>query len=141
MTKKIFFDTNIIADIIDEKRLNHLDAIKIMEKVIKDDYIVCMSEDMITTLYYISKSKKETLEFFKNVIFIDWEILAFDKKILAEAVEISLENSIDLEDILQSLCAKYNGCETIITHDSRFYNCGVSILNTKQFLDENNNNE
>lgn len=134
MSKKIFLDTNIVADIIDAKRANHEKAMKLMEKLIYDDFVVCISEDMLTTLFYISKEKTETLEFFKNVIFQDWEILNFNKKILGDGVELSLKSSLDLEDIFQCLCAKQNGCEIIITNDSKFYNCGLEIFSIEQFI-------
>lgn len=134
MGKKIFLDTNIVADIIDAKRANHSQAIRVMERVIEDDYHVCISEDMLTTLFYISKSKAQTLEFFKNVILVDWDILNFGKETLQEGVDIALTERVDLEDILQCLCAKHNGCETIITNDGGFYGCGLDIANCEQFL-------
>ncbi|MDD2652771.1 MAG: type II toxin-antitoxin system VapC family toxin [Sulfurimonas sp.] len=127
MSKKIFLDTNVVADIIDAKRENHTKAMKLMEKTVNDNYVVCISEDMLTTLFYISKNKKETLEFFQNVIFIDWEILNFTKDILQNGVELSLQNALDLEDVLQCLCAKQSGCETIVTNDNKFYNCGIEV--------------
>jgi predicted nucleic acid-binding protein len=134
MGKKIFLDTNIVADIIDAKRANHSQAIRVMEKLIEDDCRVCISEDILTTLFYISKSKAQTLEFFKNVILVDWEILSFGKETLQEGVDIALTEGVDLEDTLQCLCAKHNGCETIITNDSGFYGCGLDIMNCEQFL-------
>lgn len=134
MGKKIFLDTNIVADIIDANRVKHEQAIHIMEKLIEDDCRVCISEDILTTLFYISKSKAQTLEFFKNVILLDWEVLSFGKSTLQEGVDIALQVSVDLEDTLQCLCAKHNGCQTIITNDSGFYDCGLNIVNGEQFL-------
>lgn len=134
MAKKIFLDTNIVADIIDAKRANHAKAMGVMEKLIEDDCYICISEDILTTLFYISKSKTQTLEFFKNVIFVDWEILSFGKSTLEEGVNRALQESADLEDVLQSLCAKHSGCEMIISNDREFYNCGLDIVRTEQFL-------
>lgn len=134
MGKKIFLDTNIVADLIDANRANHSQAIRVMEKLIEDDCRVCISEDILTTLFYISKSKAQTLEFFKNVILVDWEILSFGKITLQEGVERALQENVDLEDTLQCLCAKHNGCETIITNDRGFYGCGLDIASCEQFL-------
>ena len=136
MGKKIFLDTNVVADIIDAKRANYTQAIKVMEKLIEDGSNVCISEDILTTLFYISKSKVQTLEFFKNVILVDWEILSFGKTTLQEGVDIALQEGVDLEDTLQCLCAKHNGCETIITNDSGFYGCGLDIVGIERFLGE-----
>jgi len=121
-------------DIINAKRANHTKAMRLMEKLIEDDCLVCISEDILTTLFYISKSKAQTLEFFKNVIFVDWEILSFGKSTLVEGVDRALQESADLEDVLKCLCAKHGECEMIITNDSGFYACGLDIVNVKQFL-------
>jgi len=131
---RVFLDTNIVADIIDKSRTNHNLAMESLERLIDNESTICISEDMITTLFYISKEKKWTLEFFKNVVFIDWEILNFSKNILIEAVEIALGGEFDLEDILQSLCAKYNECEVIITNDKKFYNCNIDVVNVHEYL-------
>lgn len=134
MNKKVFLDTNIVADVMNGARAHHKDAMRLLEKLISDDYVVCISEDMISTLYYISKDKTSALEFFKNVIFIDWDILIFGKDILTEGIRISLDNGVDLEDALQCLCAKNNGCNILITNDKKFLDCGIEILTVERFL-------
>jgi predicted nucleic acid-binding protein len=45
-----------------------------------------------------------------------------------------LGNSLDLEDILQCLCAKENGCDVLITNDKKFYDCDIKIMTIKEFL-------
>lgn len=133
-TKKIFLDTNIVADLIDTRRDNHTQSLELLKKLIVNNYEICISEDMVTTLYYILKDKKNTLEFLKNVIFIDWKVLEFGKKVLEKGIELSLENNLDLEDLLQCLCAKENGCSYLITNDKKFYDCGVKIMSSEEFL-------
>lgn len=135
MAKKLFLDTNIVADLIDQNRPNHAQSMSLIEKIILDGWDICISEDMISTLFYISKKKKQTLEFLKNVVFVDWQILGFGKNILEEAVALSLQKEVDLEDILQCLCAKNNGCEVILTNDTRFYDCGIALLKPQEFLE------
>jgi len=98
------------------------------------DYDIYISEDMLSTIYYISKDKKATLEMFENLIFIDWSVVGYGSDTIQEAVKLSLINNLDLEDVLQCLCAKKNGCEVLLTNDKRFYNCGISICNAKEFL-------
>lgn len=136
MAKKLFLDTNIVADLIDQNRPNHAQSMSLIEKIILDGWGICISEDMISTLFYISKKKKQTLEFLKNVVFVDWQILGFGKNILEEAVALSLQKEVDLEDILQCLCAKNNGCEVILTNDTRFYDCGIALLKPQEFLEK-----
>ena len=68
MSKKLFLDINIIIDILDEARLHHLDAQQTLVKIIDEDYQVYVSEDMITTIYYILKGNVKVLYFFKSII-------------------------------------------------------------------------
>jgi predicted nucleic acid-binding protein len=133
--KRIFLDTNIVADIIQKARLNHNNSMKLLEYLILNNYEICISEDMITTLYYILKDKKTTLGFLENLVFIDWTILIFGEKVLKNAVKLSLEENIDLEDTLQCLCAKENDCEVLVTNDKKFYDCGIKIMTAKEYLE------
>jgi len=133
---KIFLDTNIVADLIHISRPNHTESLKLFKYFVLNNYKICISEDMITTLYYILKDKESTLGFLENVIFVDWTILVFGENVLKEAVQVSLKKDLDLEDTLQCLCAKENGCEILITNDNKFYDCGISIYSTKEFLEK-----
>ncbi len=125
--RKAFLDTNIVADLLDTGRRHHRDSLRLVEDFIQNDIQICISEDMISTLYYISKEKIATLEFLKNVVFVDWEVLSYGKEMLHKAVELSLRDGKDLEDILQCLCAKSNGCSVIVTNDTDFYDCGIEV--------------
>lgn len=131
---KIYLDTNIVADMIDPSRRGHKSSVEFLKESIVKHYTICISEDMLSTLYYISKNKTATLNFFKNIIMIDWQVLPFGKDVIAEGIDLSLENDLDLEDILQCLCAKKSGCETLITNDKVFYDCGVSIYGMADFI-------
>jgi predicted nucleic acid-binding protein len=133
---KIYLDTNVVADIIDETRMNHTISLKLLKYLALNNYNIYISEDMLTTLYYILKDKKEILIFFKNLVFIDWNVSAFGLDVIKSATNLSLENSLDLEDVLQCLCAKQNGCEVLITNDNKFYDCGLEIYKTVEFLDK-----
>jgi predicted nucleic acid-binding protein len=133
---KIFLDTNIVADIIHTSRPNHNKSMILLKQLIVNNYEICISEDMITTLYYILKDKITTLGFTDDVIFVDWTILTFGKNVLNQAVKLSLKENLDLEDTLQCFCAKENGCGILITNDKKFYDCGISIYTTEEFLKE-----
>lgn len=91
---------------------------------------------MLTTLYYISKDKKQTLRFFKDLIFIDWNVLIFGMGTIGKATELALEKDVDLEDVLQCLCAKESDCNILITNDKKFYNCGIEVLTVEKFLNK-----
>ncbi len=134
LKNKIYLDTNIVADMIDSSREGHDSSIAFLKESVTENYILCVSEDMLSTLYYISKNKRATLDFFKNIIFMDWKIVSFGKEVIEHAVSLSLEKELDLEDIFQCLCAKKSECKTLITNDNEFYDCGITIVTTEKFL-------
>ena len=137
-TKNIFLDTNVVLDIIESRRKNHSKALRLGSYLLLNDYQILISEDMLTTIFYISGHKQETLIFMKEVILVDWEIVSFGKDVIKNAIDLSLEKNLDLEDTLQCLCAKENGCEVLITNDKKFYDCGVSRSTVEEFLDKIN---
>ena len=131
---KVFLDVNVIVDFMDPHRPRHQDAVTLLQFLLLHSYEICITEDMLSTIYYISKNKEKALLFFNNVIFKQWQVLPFGKEVLDLAVSTSLETKIDLEDLLQCLCAKANGCHILITNDDSFYDCGITIMTTKAFL-------
>ncbi len=134
-SKNIYFDTNIVLDILDTSRVNYKSANKLFKLCIFNNYKIIISEDMLTTIFYIHKDKQQVLEFFK-IIQEDWNISIFGKDVIKNAIDISLKENLDLEDTLQCLCAKENQCGVLITNDKKFYDCGLSIYTTEEFLKE-----
>ncbi len=134
-SRKIFLDTNIVLDILDAERISHHDAVSIWKILVVRGDIIIISEDMLSTVFYIQKDKENTLEFFK-LIQKRWEIVSFGYKIISDAIDLALEKKLDLEDVLQCQCAKENQCNIFITNDKKFYNCGINVMNSKEFLRE-----
>ena len=130
---KIYLDTNVILDFIDINRAGNLLAKKLIDYLYSNDFEIFMSEDMVSTFYYISKDKKVVLEFFKLVI-NEWHIVPFGKDVIETALDITLDNACDLEDVMQCLCAKANGCDALIANDKDFYSCGIACLSADDFM-------
>ncbi len=132
--KSIFLDTNIILDILDTDRSNHVNASKVLEKVIFNGYIIVISEDMLSTIFYIVKNKQAVLDFFKLII-QEWRIVAFGEEVISTAIDFCSQNQgQDFEDTLQCLCAKQQACDFLVTHDNGFIDCGITVLTAQQFL-------
>ncbi len=131
-TNKIYFDTNIVLDIIDPTRKNHDKAKRLWELSAIYQYKIMISEDMLSTIFYINKDQNYTLEFFK-IIYKRWEIVPFGKDVIKRAIELSLEKKLDIEDVLQCFCAKENGCNLFVTGDKKFYDCGIKIIGYDYF--------
>lgn len=133
-SRKIFVDINVIIDFLEQSRQRHTDAVALVEYLTVNDDKICISEDMLTTIYYISTNKKSVLHFLQTII-THWQILHFGEKTIREAIIVSLEKKYDFEDVLQCLCAMANQCDALITHDKTFYDCGIPIYSCREFIE------
>ncbi len=132
---RVFFDINIVLDIIDPMRLHHSKAKDLWKILVTNKVQVLISEDMLSTIFYINADKKYTLAFIQ-LIQKRWEIVPFGKSVIKNAVELALKHNLDLEDLLQCLCAKENDCVALITNDNKFYDCGLNVFSAEEYLNE-----
>jgi predicted nucleic acid-binding protein len=132
-SKRVFLDTNVVLDMLDNSRPNGDGIGELSKRLIIYEYVVVISEDMLSTIFYVHKDKRKTLEFLK-VISKRWIISTFGKDVIKKAIDLSFENNLDLEDVLQYLCAKENGCDILITNDKKFYDCDIKRVTVKEFL-------
>jgi predicted nucleic acid-binding protein len=133
MQTNIFLDINIVLDMMDITRKNHANSLKVLEISIMKNMQIFISEDMLSTIYYINSDKKYALTFFQKMI-QKWKIVSFGKEVIEQALEFCLANGGDLEDALQCFCAKNNGCTFLLTNDKKFNRCGISIVGYEDFL-------
>ncbi len=138
MIKKVFLDTNIILDLLDSRREKHNMSKELISYLVLNSYQIAISEDMLSTIYYIDKNKESVLRFFKTII-SKWEIVSYGLSLIEDAIDISIEKSIDLEDLMQCLSAKKSNCEILITEDRGFYDCGVRLYSASAFLESQKN--
>jgi len=131
--KKVFLDINVVIDFLERSRSRHAQAIDLFNCLILNDYKPCISEDMLTTIFYISKNKTLALEFLKTLV-SKWHVLHFGQEAIKKAIDLSIEKGVDLEDVLQCLCARENDCSMLVTSDARFYDCGMKIYTMEEFL-------
>ena len=130
---RVFLDTNIVLDLLTQERKNHLKSKELLTHLLLNNYEIVISEDMLSTIYYIAKNKSATVTFFQ-AIQEEWIIVPYGKENIAKALIFSLENNSDLEDTLQCFCAKAHDCECVITSDKKFVNCGIDIVDYNKFL-------
>lgn len=131
---KVFFDANILLDILISNRKNHKKALETLVKVSDNYEVLATSEDIITTIEYIaSKNAIECMrvwEFFKSLQ-MHFEILNFSS-ILDTALEhyrrqCEVKEKLDFEDLLQLECAMAYGCDIFITEDKGIAKLDVDI--------------
>ncbi|WP_201338605.1 MULTISPECIES: PIN domain-containing protein [unclassified Nitratiruptor] len=136
MITNIFLDTNIIIDFLDESRSSHHLVVRLIAALIEQECEIFITEDMLSTIYYLVKDKQKVLHFFKDII-DDWNIIYFDKDVIKNAIEFALRSNVDFEDALQCFAAKKHKC-IFITHDKKFVDCGIEIFDCKGFLEHYN---
>ena len=135
VNKRVFLDVNVVVDILDTKRRSHIDTKKLLSFIYKNDIGIVISEDMLSTIFYIVKDKKAVLSFFK-VIQKSWVVTSFGDEVVKKSIELALTEGVDFEDVLQCLCAKQNQCDSLITNDNKFVDCGLRICTVNELLNE-----
>ena len=129
---KVFFDLNIIIDIIDTDRANNQKAVALMQNLMRNGTDIVISEDSISTLYYNlrhSKQKQLILLDFLEVITQKWQLASFGVETIKKAIKYSKNSNADLEDALQYFCADKVGCEVIYTCDKNFPKIAIAVKN------------
>ena len=131
---KIFFDANILLDILIPSRANHQQAIQAYILICDKYDTLATSENILTTIEYIA-SKNGTdcsviWKFFDSLK-NNFELYNFGN-ILDESLKIyhhacNNNQKIDFEDLLQLQCAMKNSCDAFITQDKGIYKLDVGI--------------
>lgn len=121
---KIFFDANILLDILIPNRPNHLKAMEVYEAVCERYDVLATSENILTTIEYIASKNGTECEvvwkFFYSLT-QNFELYNFSE-ILDESLEIyhracKNKEKIDFEDLLQLESAIKNNCQVFLTED------------------------
>lgn len=55
MSKSVFLDTHVVLDFLDLSRDGNSKAVSLMQYLIMNDWIIVISEDMLSTIYFIDK--------------------------------------------------------------------------------------
>ena len=121
---KIFFDANILLDILIPNRPNHGKAMEVYDTVCERYDILATSENILTTIEYIASKNGTECEIiwkFFDSLRESFELYNFSE-ILDESLEIyhqacKKKIKIDFEDLLQLESAIKNRCQVFLTED------------------------
>ena len=127
MERRVFLDTNIVLDLLVEERSDHHKAKNLVIFLLEKSIEIVISEDMLSTIYYVTKDKEKTLLFLKTIQ-SQWYITHYGSEVIMKSLHYALNKKCDLEDALQCFTAIENGCKTLITSDRSFVQCGDIIL-------------
>ncbi len=131
---RVFLDTNIIIDLLDNSREGFMSAALIFEAA-KEGYLdVCVSSHSITDCAYIAR--KKPLDIFQYAIsrilpFVD--VLPLTRDHLAKA---STSSCPDFEDAALIACAEENLCDVIITSNTKHFKdfTFIKVHTPKEFV-------
>lgn len=127
MKPRIYFDTNIMLDLLLE-RPGYAAAARILQLQEDGDCSVCMSPLSIADIAYVLRKTVPaslivpTLKQISSIV----DIVPMDDAQLQQAIML---NGPDFEDLLQFTCAVSNGCSAIITHNPRDFRISRGLSN------------
>jgi len=131
---KIFFDANILLDILLPSRPNHTKALEVYVEICERYDVLATSENILTTIEYIANKNGtscETIGRFFMALEKNFELYGF-ADILHDSLDIykhacEKQNKLDFEDLLQIQCAVHHGCTTFITQDKGIHKLKLDI--------------
>ena len=133
--KKIFVDTNILLDLLFQRRGFFLDAKRLLNYSKSSSIDIFISAISINTIYYLLQKKftKEHSKHLLEYIYDITDILPFDENIIFLAHQSSFK---DLEDGFQYFTAKEHHIPFLITRNIKDFTVDdLSILSPQQFLE------
>ena len=133
--KKIFVDTNILLDLLFQRRGFFLDAKRLFNYSKSRNIDIFISAISINTIYYLLQKKftKEHSKHLLEYIYDITDILPFDENIIFLAHQSSFK---DLEDAFQYFTAKEHHIPFLITRNIKdFAVDDLSVLSPQQFLE------
>jgi len=137
MINKIFFDANIILDLIDSDRGNIEDTRALVHKALTKGMTLYTSCDILSNVYYVARRKiKKALLVEEMLKLIEiFEIIPIDRSAAENALlENQKNSSLDFEDLLQRECAEIAQCEMIVSNDKKFVSGTIKVFSTKEAL-------
>ena len=135
----IYFDTNVIVDLFDEKRPFHRHSVDVFRTIFANEEIdVFINTDTLTNLFYILRSHVklgfddaiEKLEFIKN----SFSVVSSEYDEIDNTIAICKEHIFkDYEDGMQYICALKAECTLLITNNPKdFKNASIEIVTSRE---------
>ena len=139
---KIFFDANILLDILIPNRPNHTKALEVYSIVCEKYDTLATSENILTTIEYIASKNGTDCEVvwrFFDSLQQNFELYTFSD-IIGESLKIyhhacKNRQKIDFEDLLQLESAMKNECQVFLTEDKAIgkLDVGIDVLTLNDF--------
>ena len=116
----VFIDANILLDFLDTARPRHTQAARSLATLAEQGYTPIITEDLLTTIYYVAQHKTKILDFFAYIL-QNWIVVPFGLSILEQTIADCREDPrIDFEDRAQGYAALRQNCHFLLTADTTF---------------------
>ena len=135
--RKIFFDANILVDLINSGNRNHRTVLFLFDQLVKQRRKLFVSPTSFAiTYYFLSKNYKDleklnrlVIDFFSNFVVTREDNLTMEK--------VFTSGFTDLEDALQYYSALDAGVDAIITYNKTdFVTSEIQVYHPIQFINE-----
>jgi len=131
---KIFFDANILLDILLPGRPNHSKALAAYDVICQQYTTLATSENILTTIEYIASKNgtdcRTISQFFKGLR-ENFELYGFadilERSLIIYDQACKQNDKIDFEDLLQLQCAIDQKCDVFITEDKGIHSLENAI--------------
>lgn len=134
MKEKIYIDTDVILDVVFERKPFFYDSQKILSLIEKNYFIGFTSSLILANCYYIISSNKnenvaaKTISKLRSIL----SILPFTDKEIGESLNSKIK---EFEDGIQYFITINNGLDTIITRNiSDYKNIDINVFMPNDFL-------
>lgn len=133
---KIFIDTNLILDVLAERKPFFKTSKRIWEIVENGDAKGYLSATTITDIFYIIRKqlgKDNAYDIVKKILMV-FNITSVTETDVRKALNLGFK---DFEDALQTVCAKKIKADYLITRNKKDFQkgVGINIVDAEEFLD------
>ena len=132
---KVFIDTNLVLDVLAEKKPFYETSARIWELVEKRDLTGYLSATTITDVFYILRKQLGSERAYDTVnkIMMVFDITSVSQADIKKALNLGFK---DFEDALQVVCAKKTGAKYLITRNKEDFQeaQGIEVVDPEAFL-------
>jgi predicted nucleic acid-binding protein len=132
----VFWDTNILIDILSDARENHLEAIKLLSTCLYQKHAIALTSLSLANACYILRKHHDVYDFENRYLKLNSliEIAVMDSYQASNSLQSGWS---DFEDSLQYQSAQAHGCDLIITRDRKgFTQSNITTMTPEEFIDE-----
>ena len=134
MKDRLFFDTNVVLDLLGEREPFYDSAAKITTLADLGEIELVVSALTYSTVYYLlsrHENKEKVLEKIRK-----FKVIAETSDLTDRIVDKGLSSKFsDFEDALQYYCAIQTNCKILITRNEKdFIESGIPVLNPNEYL-------